>query len=110
MQPGEPPVVMDSESRSRVVLGLEYDGSRFYGFQRQRQKPTVQEVLEDAIARVADRRVTVHCAGRTDTGVHAVCQVVHFDTEAERSERQAPRRVRREERRTRSVPRGQVRR
>lgn len=71
----------------RIVLGLEYDGSRFFGFQRQRQKPTVQEVLESAVRRVSDRPVTVHGAGRTDTGVHAICQVVHFDTSAERSER-----------------------
>lgn len=71
----------------RVVLGLEYDGSRFFGFQRQRQQPTVQEVLENAVARVADHPVTIHCAGRTDTGVHAVCQVVHFDADVERSER-----------------------
>lgn len=70
-----------------MVLGLEYDGSRFFGFQTQRQKPTVQEALERAAARVADRPVRVHCAGRTDTGVHAICQVVHFDTPAERSER-----------------------
>ncbi|HKL52205.1 MAG TPA: tRNA pseudouridine(38-40) synthase TruA [Wenzhouxiangellaceae bacterium] len=76
-----------SGKKHRVVLGVEYDGSRFFGFQRQRQKPTVQEVLEVAIARVADRPVTVHCAGRTDTGVHAICQVVHFDSEVRRSER-----------------------
>ena len=93
MQPGEPPVVTDPQlanktiGKSRVVLGLEYDGSRFFGFQRQRQKPTVQEVLEDAVSRVADERATVHCAGRTDTGVHAICQVVHFDTGTKRSER-----------------------
>ena len=87
MQSGEAPVVVDSETGCRVVLGVEYDGSRFFGFQRQRQKPTVQEVLEGAIARVADRPVTVHCAGRTDSGVHAVCQVVHFDSEVQRSER-----------------------
>jgi len=72
---------------ARVVLGLEYEGSRFFGFQRQRQTPTVQQVLEQAIARVADHRVTVHCAGRTDTGVHALGQVVHFDTDARRDER-----------------------
>lgn len=71
----------------RVILGLEYDGSRFFGFQRQRQRPTVQEVLEAALAAVADRPVTIHCAGRTDTGVHALGQVIHFDTLAERSER-----------------------
>lgn len=79
--------VSGSEANKRIVLGLEYDGSRFFGFQRQRQQPTVQEVLEDAIGRVADRPVIVHCAGRTDTGVHAICQVVHFDTPVRRSER-----------------------
>lgn len=79
--------MIERENKSRVVLGLEYDGSRFFGFQRQRQKPTVQEVLEAAIGRVADRAVTVHCAGRTDSGVHAICQVVHFDADVERSER-----------------------
>jgi tRNA pseudouridine38-40 synthase len=72
---------------SRVALGVEYDGGRFYGFQRQRQTPTVQEALERAISRVADHEVTVHCAGRTDTGVHATGQVVHFETTAHRSER-----------------------
>lgn len=71
----------------RLAAGVEYDGSGFFGWQRQRQSPTVQECLESALSRVADHDVTVHCAGRTDTGVHAVCQVVHFDTTAERSER-----------------------
>lgn len=71
----------------RIALGIEYDGSRFRGFQRQRQRPTIQEVLEQALARVADEPVVVHCAGRTDTGVHALCQVAHFETSARRSER-----------------------
>lgn len=71
----------------RLAAGIEYDGSGFYGWQRQRQSPTVQACLEHAIGRVADHPVTVHCAGRTDTGVHAHCQVVHFDTAAERRER-----------------------
>ncbi len=71
----------------RLAAGVEYDGSGFFGWQRQRQSPTVQECLEDALSRVADHPVTVHCAGRTDTGVHAFCQVVHFDTEAVRRER-----------------------
>lgn len=76
-----------NSSPIRVALGVEYDGGCFYGFQRQRQTPTVQQVLERAIARVADQEVTVHCAGRTDTGVHASGQVVHFETTARRSER-----------------------
>lgn len=71
----------------RLALGLEYDGSRFYGWQIQRQTPTVQGVLEQALSRVADEPVQVACGGRTDTGVHALCQVVHFDTRAVRHER-----------------------
>ncbi len=71
----------------RLAAGVEYDGSGFYGWQRQRQSPTVQECVEAALTRVADHAVTVHCCGRTDTGVHARCQVVHFDTAAMRSER-----------------------
>lgn len=71
----------------RYALGLEYDGAEFYGFQQQRQTPTVQAELEAALSRVADHPVSVTGSGRTDTGVHALCQVVHFDTSAERSPR-----------------------
>lgn len=71
----------------RLAAGVEYDGSGFFGWQRQRQSPTVQASLEAALAKVADHPLTVHCAGRTDTGVHAFCQVIHFDTRAARSQR-----------------------
>lgn len=71
----------------RLAAGVEYDGSGFFGWQRQRQSPTVQECLEQALTAVADHPVTVHCSGRTDTGVHAHCQVVHFETRARRRER-----------------------
>ncbi|MGR8921296.1 MAG: tRNA pseudouridine(38-40) synthase TruA [Gammaproteobacteria bacterium] len=71
----------------RIALGVEYDGSRFHGWQRQRDERTVQAELERALTRVADEPVDVVCAGRTDTGVHATGQVVHFDTGAHRSER-----------------------
>lgn len=71
----------------RLAIGIEYDGSAYYGWQRQRQSPTVQECVETALARVADHAVVVHCAGRTDTGVHALCQVAHFDAHSHRSER-----------------------
>ena len=71
----------------RLAMGIEYDGSEFLGWQIQKQEPTVQGCLERAMARVADQRIRVHCCGRTDTGVHALCQVAHFDTNAERSER-----------------------
>ncbi|MGR9051981.1 MAG: tRNA pseudouridine(38-40) synthase TruA [Gammaproteobacteria bacterium] len=69
----------------RFVLGIEYDGSGFFGWQRQHGQRTVQESLEAALSRIADEPVTVICAGRTDAGVHALEQVVHFDCRAERS-------------------------
>ena len=69
---------------SRIALGVEYDGSAFNGWQSQPDGRTVQDVLEAALGTVAAEPVRVHCAGRTDAGVHALCQVVHFDTAAER--------------------------
>mgnify|MGYP001237534867 CR=1 FL=1 len=71
----------------RIALGLEYDGSPYFGWQRQHEVPSVQEHLEVALAKVAAHPVQVVCAGRTDAGVHATGQVVHFDTESERSPR-----------------------
>ncbi|MGE0082203.1 MAG: tRNA pseudouridine(38-40) synthase TruA [Thiohalomonadaceae bacterium] len=72
----------------RIALGIEYDGSGFSGYQAQAHGVrTVQDALEAAIAKVAAQPVTTACAGRTDAGVHACGQVVHFDTTAERSER-----------------------
>jgi tRNA pseudouridine38-40 synthase len=68
----------------RIALGVEYDGSKFLGWQRQRLGRTVQGCVETAVARVADHYVNVVCAGRTDTGVHATAQVIHFDTDAMR--------------------------
>lgn len=71
---------------SRIALGVEYKGSRYRGWQRQASGvATVQEELEKALSRVADSAVVLNCAGRTDAGVHACGQVVHFDTQAERS-------------------------
>ncbi len=64
----------------RIALGLEYDGSHFYGWQAQAGGHTVQDAVEQALSVVADAPVRVHCAGRTDTGVHALAQVIHFDT------------------------------
>jgi len=68
----------------RIALGIEYDGHNFCGWQRQRSGRSVQQCLEEGISNVADRPVKTICAGRTDTGVHATGQVVHFDTEADR--------------------------
>lgn len=69
----------------RVALGVEYAGDGFEGWQSQAHGRTVQDVLEAAIARIAGHAVRLHCAGRTDAGVHASSQVTHFDTEARRS-------------------------
>jgi len=72
----------------RYAIGLEYDGSEFFGWQIQRQEPTVQGCLEAALSRVANQQVRAICCGRTDTGVHALGQVAHFDSDAERAERE----------------------
>ena len=72
----------------RYALGLEYDGSEFYGWQRQGNTATVQQSVEHALGVVANHPVMVICAGRTDTGVHARGQVVHFDSSAKRTARQ----------------------
>ncbi len=69
----------------RIALMVEYDGSQYHGWQAQAGLHTIQQVLEQALSRVADRDVSVVCAGRTDTGVHATNQVIHFDCEAERT-------------------------
>ena len=68
----------------RISLGIEYDGSAYSGWQRQPHAPSVQETLEKALSRVADHDIQVACAGRTDAGVHALEQVVHFDSDAVR--------------------------
>jgi tRNA pseudouridine38-40 synthase len=68
----------------RVALGIEYDGSAFCGWQTQPSGCAVQDKLEAALSQIAGERVTTVCAGRTDAGVHALAQVVHFDSAAER--------------------------
>ena len=76
----------------RYALGVEYDGGDFLGWQRL-SKPgevgdeTVQQALESALSFVANERIDTVCAGRTDAGVHAACNVVHFDTQAQRDPR-----------------------
>ncbi len=65
---------------TRYALGVEYDGSAYCGWQRQDHSPSVQQVVESAISRVADEAITVSASGRTDTGVHAWQQCVHFDS------------------------------
>lgn len=74
---------------NRVALALEYDGSAFYGWQSQRQLglATVQETLEKVLGQIAAAPISIVCAGRTDAGVHASHQIVHFDTPVARDER-----------------------
>ena len=71
----------------RIAIGIEYDGTAYNGWQRQRTGDGVQEQVEKVLSGVADESIEVTCAGRTDTGVHATGQVAHFDTGSERSER-----------------------
>ena len=68
----------------RIAIGLEYVGSTFTGWQSQPDGRTVQDRVEKALSAFADQPVTTVCAGRTDTGVHALNQVVHLDTELQR--------------------------
>jgi tRNA pseudouridine38-40 synthase len=71
----------------RLALGIEYDGTDFSGWQRLSQGESVQAAVESALSFVAAHPVEVTCAGRTDAGVHARCQVVHFDSASPRSAR-----------------------
>lgn len=71
-------------TKHRVALGVEYNGSSYHGWQRQKGLDTVQGYVEKAITKIADEPIGVVCSGRTDTGVHATSQVIHFDTHAQR--------------------------
>ena len=74
----------------RLAFGVEYVGTHYSGWQSQQNQPAVasiQQTLEAAISQVADHPIEVMCAGRTDAGVHACGQVVHFDTAAQRDNR-----------------------
>jgi len=73
--------------RQRLALGLEYHGGAYCGWQQQSAAASVQQALQQALSRVADEPIDVICAGRTDAGVHAREQVVHFDTHAQRTAR-----------------------
>ncbi|HEX4045673.1 MAG TPA: tRNA pseudouridine(38-40) synthase TruA [Gammaproteobacteria bacterium] len=68
----------------RIALGIEYNGHGFYGWQVQQNLPTIQGILQEALAKIANEPIFLFCAGRTDANVHASGQVVHFDTRAKR--------------------------
>lgn len=71
----------------RIAIGIEYDGTAYNGWQRQRTGAGIQQRVEQALSEVSNEAVEVVCAGRTDAGVHATGQVTHFDTHAQRSPR-----------------------
>ncbi|WP_158968466.1 tRNA pseudouridine(38-40) synthase TruA [Paraglaciecola sp. L3A3] len=71
----------------RLALGIEYDGASYHGWQRQQSVASVQQHVEEALSEIANAPIKVVCAGRTDAGVHATCQVVHFDTDCQRPDR-----------------------
>lgn len=73
-----------TDQPTRYALGIEYEGSSFHGWQRQLDVPSVQQTLEAALSSIADHEVRLACAGRTDKGVHALGQVVHFDCHTQR--------------------------
>ena len=70
----------------RIVLGVSYNGQAYRGWQSQPSGQTVQDKLEKALSTFANSPISTLCAGRTDAGVHGLMQVVHFDTEIERTE------------------------
>ncbi len=70
----------------RIALGMEYNGATFCGWQTQPSGCAVQDALERALGVIAGEKIATVCAGRTDAGVHALAQVVHFDTAAVRPE------------------------
>tara|TARA_Y100000590_G_scaffold140605_2_gene161355 strand:+ start:13706 stop:14497 length:792 start_codon:yes stop_codon:yes gene_type:complete len=70
-----------SKKNFRIALGIEYEGTAYRGFQKQKTtKRTIQGLLDSALSKVADQNISTTCSGRTDAGVHAYCQIVHFDT------------------------------
>lgn len=71
----------------RIAVGVEYDGTAYAGWQSQSTADSIQAQLERALGEVANHPIDVVCAGRTDAGVHALCQVAHFDATAVRSSR-----------------------
>ena len=76
-----------SAQSSRVALVVEYNGRAYHGWETQKTGPTVQAALEQALSRIATEPVRTICAGRTDSGVHARAQVIHFDCNFVRPEK-----------------------
>ena len=72
----------------RIALSIEYNGSKYFGWQRQKfnKTKTIQYHIDRSIGVIADEVISTTCAGRTDTGVHAFSQIVHFDTTKKRKD------------------------
>ncbi|AYN24846.1 tRNA pseudouridine(38-40) synthase TruA [Buchnera aphidicola] len=77
---------MKEKKIKKFALGVEYDGSYYHGWQRQKGFPTVQEEIETALSKIANHPVNTVCSGRTDAGVHSVGQVIHFTSTSVRSD------------------------
>ena len=77
-------VLLKPGHRVRIALGVSYSGQAYQGWQSQASGLTVQDRLEGSLQQFTQRRVSTLCAGRTDSGVHALMQVVHFDTDVVR--------------------------
>lgn len=76
-------------NKIKLVIGLEYNGAAYSGWQSQNHNtklPTLQDTFTKAISKVADEEIIIHCAGRTDAGVHASAQCIHFETTKSRDE------------------------
>lgn len=71
----------------KIALGIAYQGQHYHGWQRQEKLASVQKEVERALSFVANEKIEIFCAGRTDSGVHATGQVVHFETNAKREEK-----------------------
>jgi len=71
----------------KIALGIEYNGKNYHGWQNQKEVISIQEMLEKAISYIANQKIKVICAGRTDTGVHSSGQIIHFQTTSNRTEK-----------------------
>lgn len=72
-------------SIKKIVLGIEYNGSNYHGWQIQNNVNTIQKFLKNAVEKIAQENIKIYCGGRTDSGVHAIGQVVHFKTSKKRN-------------------------
>ena len=70
----------------KLAFTVEYDGTNFSGFQNQKNAPSIQQAIEKALKEITQTNISINYAGRTDAGVHALCQVFDFETDIERDD------------------------